>query len=130
MKKSASGLLTASGRTWAALVDGMAVFFTKTVAAMTPKVDLAEIAKGDDPAALMARRLEVLGHDDDQSKELLEQARAALVDITRDERWSPVDEHRNASDPLSDEALRDVLLRSGMTALNAMLSRNEAGDPS
>ena len=112
------------------VVDGMAVFFTKIVTAMTPKLDLAEIAKGDDPAALMARRLEVLGHDDDQSMELLEQARAALVDIARDERWSPVDEHRNASDPLSDEALREVLLRSGMTALNAMLSRDEAGDPS
>ena len=110
------------------VVDGIAVFFTRIVPAMTPKVDLAAIAKGDDPAALMARRLEVLERDDDQSKELIAQARAALSDITRDERWSPVDEHRNASDPLSDEALREVLLRSGMTALNAMLSRNEAGD--
>ena len=111
------------------MVDGVAVFFNKIIAAMTPKLDLAEIAKGDDPAALMARRLEVLGRDDVQSKELLEQARVALADIARDERWSPVREHRNASDPLSDEALREVLLRSGMTALNAMLSRNEGGDP-
>ena len=112
------------------VVDGMAVFFNKIVAMMTPRLDLAEIAKGDDPAALLARRLEVLGQDDDQSKELIEQARAALADIARDERWSPVDEHRNAPDPLSDDALREVLMRSGMTALNAMLSPNKAGDPS
>lgn len=112
------------------VVDGTAVFFNKVVSAMTPRLDLAELAKGDDPAALMARRLEVLGRDDDESNELLEQARAALAGTARDERWSPVGKHRNASDPLSDEALREVLLRSGTTALNAMLSRDESPDPS
>ena len=112
------------------VVDGTAVFFSKIVATMTPRLDLAEIAKGDDPAALMARRLMVLKQDDDRSKDLLNEARVALVDVARDERWSAINEHRSATDPLSDEALRDVLLRSGMTALNAMLSQNEPGDPS
>ena len=112
------------------VVDGTAVFFSKITAAMTPRLDLVEIARGDDPAALMARRLMVLERDDDLSRNLLEQARAALGDIARDERWSPIDEHRSATDPLSDEALRDVLIRSGMTALNAMLPHNEPGDPS
>ena len=111
------------------VVDGTAIFFTKIIAAMTPRLDLAEIAKGDDPAALMARRLVVLGQDDDRSKDLLEQARAALADVARDERWSPINEHRNATDPLSDEALRELLYRSGMMALNAMLSQNDPGDP-
>ena len=112
------------------VVDETAVFFSKITAAMTPRLDLAEIAKGDDPAALMARRLMTLEWDDDRSRDLLEQARAALVDIARDDRWSPVSEHRSATDPLSDEALREILVRSGMTALNAMLSQNEPGDPS
>ena len=112
------------------VVDGTAVFFSKITAAMTPRLDLVEIARGDDPAALMARRLMALERDDDLSRNLLEQARAALGDIARDERWSPIDEHRSATDPLSDEALRDVLIRSGMTALNAMLPHNEPGDPS
>ena len=111
------------------VVDGTAIFFTKIIAAMTPRLDLMEIAKGDDPAALMARRLVVLGQDDDRSKDLLEQARAALADVARDERWSPINEHRNATDSLSDEALREVLYRSGMRALNAMLSQNDPGDP-
>lgn len=112
------------------VVDDTAVFFTKIIAAMTPQLDLAEIAKGDDPVALMARRLIALRKDDDQSRDLLRQAHVALAGIAGDERWSPVKEHRNTTGPLSDEALRDVLFQSGMTALNAMFSQNEPGDPS
>ena len=125
-KRIAAGEWNDLGR----IVDGTAVFFSKITAAMTPRLELTEIAKGDDPAALMARRLIVLKQDNDRSRELLEQARAALPDIARDELWSPIDEHRNATNPLSDDALRDVLFRSGMTALNAMLSQHEPGDPS
>ncbi len=111
------------------VIDGTAVFLSKIVAAMTPQLDLAEIAKGDDPAALMARRLIVLQQDNDQSRVLLAEARAALIGIARDERWSVVDEHRSTGAPHSDQALRDVLLRSGMTALNAMLLQSDPGDP-
>ena len=125
-KRIAAGEWNDLGR----VVDGTAVFFSKITAAMTPRLDLAEIAKGDDPAALMARRLMVLEQDNDRSGDLLEQARAALDDIARDDRWSPIDEHRSATNPLSDDALRDVLFRSGMMALNAMLSQHEPGDPS
>lgn len=116
-------------KTLGRVVDETAVFFTKIVPLMTPHRDLHEIAKGDDPAALMARRLIILGKDDDTSRNLLKQASAALDGIASDERWSPVKEHRNATDPLSDEALREVLLRSGLMALNAMLSQNEPGEP-
>ena len=125
-KRIAAGEWNDLGR----VVDGTAVFFSKITAAMTPRLELAEIAKGDDPAALMARRLMVLEQDNDRSGDLLEQARAALDDIARDDRWSPIDEHRSATNPLSDDALRDVLFRSGMMALNAMLSQHEPGDPS
>ena len=112
----------------ARVVDGTAVFFNRITAAMTLRLDLSEIAGGDDPAALMARRLMILEQDDDRSRSLLEQARAALGDVARDERWSVVNEHRNAADPLSDEALRELLHRSGVMALNAMYSQNEPGD--
>ena len=111
------------------VADGTAIFFTKIIAAMKPKRDLAKIAEGDDPAALMARRLVALMRGDDQSNDLLVQAREALNDVARDQLWSPVNEHRNATDPLSVEALRDVLFRSGMMALNAMLSQNDPGEP-
>ena len=111
------------------VVDGTAVFYSKIVATMTPHLDLTEIAKGDDPAALMARRLIELQQDNARSRDLLDEARVALAGIARDDRWSAVNEHRSAANPLSDEALRDVLLRSGMTTLSAMLSQDDTGDP-
>ena len=64
MKRITAGGWNDLGR----VVDGTGVFFTKIIAAMTPRLDLSEIAKGDDPAALMARRLIVLEQDDDRSR--------------------------------------------------------------
>ncbi len=112
------------------VVDETVVFYRKIVPAVSPRLELAGIARGDDPAALLARRLMVLERDDDRSRELLDEVRAALEPVAGDERWSVVDERRGATDPLSDEALRDVLLRSGMTALHAMLSGNGPDNPS
>ncbi len=110
------------------LVDGTAVFYAKIISAIEPQIDLIEIAKGKGPAALMAQRLIDLEQSNDQSRELLEQARTALGDVARDECWTVIDEHRNAVNPMSDAALRDTLLQSGMTALNAMLSQTKPGD--
>ena len=112
------------------VVDGTAVFFNKIIDSMELRLDLAEIAKGDDPAALMARRLLTLQHDDDRSRALLDKAHAELGNVAREDLWSPVEDHRNAMDPLSDDALRDILFRSGKAALNAMFARNGQDDPS
>ena len=104
------------------VVDGTAVFFNKIVDSMGLPLDLSKIAEGNDPAALLAQRLLILQHDDDRSTALLEKARSKLDGVARDDIWSPVPEHRNATDPLSDDALRDILFRSGKAVLNAMLS--------
>ena len=112
------------------IVDGTAVFFNKIIDAMELRLDLVEIAKGDDPAALMAQRLLTLQRNGDRSRALLDKARAELGNVTREDIWSPVQDHRSATDPLSDDALRDILFRSGKAALNAMLARNSQGDPS
>ena len=93
-------------------------------------LDLAEIASGDDAAALMAQRLVTLMHDDGRSGTLLDEARAALSETAGEDVWLPVQDHRNAPDPLSDHALRDLLLRSGKAALRAMLTGREESDPS
>jgi len=107
------------------VVDGTAVFFNKVIDWMGLRLDLAQTASGDDPAALLARRLLMLGRNDDESKALLDQARTKLAEVARDHVWQPVQEHRNAADPLSDDALRDVLFRAGKAALNAMLFDRE-----
>ena len=70
------------------IVDGTAVFFSKIVDSMDLPLDLAEIASGDDPAALMAQRLLMLMHDDARSKVLLEEARAALSDTAGEDVWA------------------------------------------
>jgi len=106
------------------IVDGTAVFFNKIFDAMELPLDLAEIAKGDDPAALMAQRLLTLRRNDEKSQAMLHEARTKLSPIAHDDRWLPVKDHRNATDPLSDDALRDLLMRSGKAALNAMLVGN------
>lgn len=110
------------------VIEGTAVFFNKIIDDMELRLDLAELAKGDDPAALMAQRLLILGHDDDPAKALLEKARAELGNVAREDLWLPLQDHRNATNPLSDDALRDLLFRAGKTALNAMLSSDTRVD--
>jgi len=109
-------------------VDGTAVFYNKIFDSMELSLDLAEIAKGDDPAALMAQRLQTLGRNDEKSRAMLDEARAKLGPIAHGDRWLPVEDHRNAPDPLSDDSLRDLLMRSGKAALNAMLVGNAGRD--
>lgn len=110
------------------VVDDTVVFFSRIMDAMDLHLDLEKLASGDDPAALLARRLLLLGRDDEQSNEFLGRARARLSEIARQDIWNPVQEHRSATDPLSDDALRDILLRSGKAALTEMLSGRESSD--
>jgi hypothetical protein len=112
------------------VVDGTAVFINKVIDAMELRLDLAEIAAGDDPAALMAQRILLLQRDDDQSMALLEEMRTRLRDIERDDQWSPLREHRDTIDPLSNESLSNILLGAGTAALHAMLSQNADREPS
>lgn len=109
------------------VVDGTAVFVNSVMDAMESRLDLAEIASGDDPAALMAQRLLILGRGDDRSRKLLDEARAELDELAREPVWQPVEEQRHATDPLSDDALRDALLRAGTAVLNAMFAGREQG---
>ena len=109
------------------VVDGTAMFVNKITDGMSVPLNLAEIARGEDPAALLARRLLSLRQCDEQSEALLEEARAALSDVAYSNLWSPVQDHRNATDPLERDALRELLLQSGMAALGTMLSQNEQG---
>lgn len=122
-----------AGGEWSSMgrvVDGTAVFFNKIVDSMELPLDLAEIALGDDPAALMAQRLLVLRDDNDRSRALLDKARAALSETAREDVWLPVEDHRNATDPLSDDALRDLLFHSGKAALHAILAGRRGSEPS
>ncbi len=119
--------------TWKSMfrvVDNTFVFFNKVMDAMTLHLDLEAIASGDDPAALLARRLLLLGRDDTGSSELLGKARERLGDIAYQDTWNPANDHRNATDPLSGDALRNILLQSGKAALTGMLAGRQSEDRS
>lgn len=114
-------------KTMGRVIDGAAVFFNQIIDSMDLHLNLVQIAEGDDPAALLAKRILILQHDDEQARFMLEKVRAEMNDAANDVIWAPVQDHRNATDPLSDGALRNYLLQSGKLALNSMLTRNRKG---
>jgi exonuclease SbcD len=119
-RKIAAGDWNALGQ----VIDGTGVFFNKIIDSMDLHLDLMEIADGVDPAALLAQRILSLQHNDDRSAALLEAARVELSRISSKDQWSPLRDQRSAMNPLSDEALREMLLQAGKAALQAMVSNN------
>ena len=95
-------------------------------------MDLEEVATGDDPPALLARKLLALERGGDERRELLDLLRSELRPLAEDARWGPLERIRNAEDPLSEEALGAALKQAGTTALHTLLSQREArgGKPS
>lgn len=110
---------------WKSIVrksDDTVIFFNRIDDAMDLHLDLPAIASGDDPAALLAQRLLLLTENNERSRALLDRARERLGGIARENIFNPVKEHRNATDTLSEDVLREVLLRSGKAALSAMIA--------
>jgi hypothetical protein len=91
---------------------------------MELSVDLSAIAAGDDPPALLARKL--LQLDGDGGHALLDAARAELRETAAATNWLPLNDTRGAVDPLSDDALRALLKRASTKALNALLAQRQA----
>ena len=116
--------------TWnniARAVGDTVVFVNKVIDQLTLATSLEEIATGDDPPALMARKLIALDRGDEEGLALLELARSALRDTGEDTRWNPLETIRDAENPLSDDALRSALKQSGTAALNTLLFQRQAG---
>lgn len=101
------------------------VFIDQVLDGLELALDLEDVARGDDPPALLARKLLILEHQGSQRSALLEAARAELRGLAGDARWSAL-EANDPSDPLCDDALAALLTRSGTAALNELLSQREA----
>lgn len=99
------------------------VFINKIVDGMDLHLDLAEIAEGADPPALMARQLLMLQRNDAEARELLNKVRWDMAKTFGEDLSSPLLDHRSGTDPLSDAALLEVLLEAGKLALRAMLDQ-------
>jgi DNA repair exonuclease SbcCD nuclease subunit len=109
------------------------VFIDKVLDGLDLAHDLAELARGNDPPALLARQLLILEKPGGQRSTLIETTRAALQGRASEPRWSALDPQpdtqRNAQDPLSDDALIALLTRSGTAALSELLSQTAADSP-
>ncbi len=101
------------------------VFVDKVLDGLELALDLEQVARGDDPPALVARKLLILATPGTERNELLEATRAGLQSLAGAACWSALNEEPYADDPLSDDALTRLLLRSGTTALSELLSQRE-----
>jgi len=90
-------------------------------------VDLESLARGDDPPALLARKLLCLERGGKARHALLEAARERLRPVAHEATWQPLAETRNADDPLADETLAGLLRQSGIAMLDALLAQRRAG---
>jgi hypothetical protein len=87
--------------------------------------DLAALARGDDPPALMARQLLILRQPGEERSALLEATRETLQTQASEARWTALGGERDAQDPLSDAAVTALLERSGTAALSELLSQRD-----
>lgn len=104
------------------------VFIDKVLDELELAYDLEELARGDDPPALLARKLLVLRDPSEERNRLFDVTRAALTKLAKDARWSALDEVRDRQDPLSDTALTALLTKSGKAALSELLSQREPAE--
>jgi DNA repair exonuclease SbcCD nuclease subunit len=104
------------------------VFINKVTDGLSSLLDLTEIATGDDPPALLAQHILSLQRNDQNAIALLLQARSNFAGFVADNQWSPLLDRRDQGDPLSDESLRDLMLRAGTSALHAMLKQQTGSD--
>jgi hypothetical protein len=99
------------------------VFIDKVLDGLELALDLEEVARGDDPPALLARKLLTLAHPGSERDTVIEDARTRLQSLANEARWLALNEAPDAFDPLSDDALVTLLTRSGTAALNDLLSQ-------
>ncbi len=103
------------------------VFIDKVLDDLDLAHDLEELARGNDPPAILARKLLILQRPGEERSELIETTRRALRSLANEPRWSVLDEERERRDPLSDGAIAALLSRSGTAALNELLSQIRSG---
>jgi len=102
------------------------VFVNRVTDGLQLAIDIEDIARGDDPPALIARQLLTLRRRGDEARQLLDLARNELRNIAHSPQWLPLDDVRTPDDPLRDDRLRDILEQAGTAALQALLSQPKA----
>lgn len=97
----------------------------KVVVDTLPKVNLAEIAEGHDPPAVLASLLLELKSGDisPERRPLLRRLRRQVTDIHQSNAHAPLREDRRTVGPPDDDQLRRMAFAEGMSLLDEMLAQ-------
>lgn len=104
------------------------LYFVESVGDKTrPDVALEELVRSSDPAGLLAQRLLVLDSKEPTGayQDLLANAREAITAQLPATVFASLP---SSGEPLTDDDVRDALLRSGFNALDQLLAQKEAGE--
>lgn len=101
--------------------DGIYYFVHAWELRALPPVDLAHLAQGQDPAALLARRIQLLrGPDTPEKQRLVERAEQRLADVAARPHFATL-----ANGPLGSERIVDILEAAAWRALDALWAQKE-----
>ena len=104
--------------------DDVVYFIEKILDRSAPALDLAEIAKGNDPPALLARRIIDLNHNRSDVSDLIASASKEIEKVT-DEVLGP---YRSDDKILSETDVVTLLVQAGYEALEDLLGQRNTGD--
>jgi DNA repair exonuclease SbcCD nuclease subunit len=105
-------------------IGGVVYFIEKIIDESMPDIDLAEIAKGSDPPALLARRLIHLLEGGEEAKRLIE---SATKDIERATQSVLRGIQTAAENSASKPDVSALLLAAGYQALGELLAQRNSG---
>lgn len=110
-------------------VGATTAFVNKVSNAAELARDLQELAKGDDPPGLLARKLLTLETAGPERDALIARARERLRAVADASNFAPLQDLRDAADPLADEAIARALKASGASVLSALLGQHDQAAP-
>ncbi len=106
--------------------DGRLYFIHDWCVEVAPAVDLERLARGDDPAGLLARRLLLLsGEDGPRRRDLVRRAQQRLAAVSECAPFADLDP--DARPPPDEAAAAALLERAALQALDALLAQRETG---
>jgi DNA repair exonuclease SbcCD nuclease subunit len=125
MHRELGGMLEELTASWSVDFDGITYFVEAVRDETRPDVDLEELARSNDPVGLLAEKLLMLsrGEPAEEYADFLDRARE---DMSRRVATKLLTARACRPDEMTDEQIRDALLRAGFDALDSLLAQKEA----
>ena len=103
--------------------DEVLYFVEGIIDSSPPSLDLKRIAQASDPPGLLARHLLALENQEEEARQLTQEARHRLEKEAASSAWSELERIQ-----LTEDQIRDLLLEAGLSALKELLGQIEPGN--